>query len=420
MENSLRTKINCLYKKWLERPAEEEAILSYSNSITEGNLSLEGLEVELQRCEERKNLINNRNMIKKFIPQVKNVRQFDRLIKGDSCKGLKIRYYGPVGKTGYCQAAKAYFYALFENGAELTFEPLQYHSFNNEYRPSEVDLVLYNHIGRQVDYNTVIIHSVPDGSWQRWVDAERMVNKNVRIVGLTVWETDKIHPTWVKYMNMVDYVITPCDWNREVFTKQISVPVFTVHNPIVQLAPPDNSFKTPFNEAVFGGWDEKMVFYTITEWTARKGIEDLIDCFLATFTEDDNTCLYIKTSTISQRDAELYIESKRSKFEKPPVIHVNTSDVSDNQISTIHKRGSIYVSLCKSEGTGLGACEATLWGNPVIITGFGGQLDYLKGAFYISCSTEAPNMCNSIQKGHQRCSEDRCNIYPWYSKDQNW
>ena len=43
----------------------------------------------------------------------------------------------------------------------------------------------------------------------------------------------------------------------------------------------------------------------------------------------------------------------------------------------LHQRGDCFVSLTKGEGWGLGAFDAAGHGNCVIITGFGGQLDYL-------------------------------------------
>ena len=43
----------------------------------------------------------------------------------------------------------------------------------------------------------------------------------------------------------------------------------------------------------------------------------------------------------------------------------------------LHQRGDCFVSLTKGEGWGLGAFDAAGHGNCVIMTGFGGQLDYL-------------------------------------------
>jgi glycosyltransferase involved in cell wall biosynthesis len=52
-------------------------------------------------------------------------------------------------------------------------------------------------------------------------------------------------------------------------------------------------------------------------------------------------------------------------------------DISGSVINAIHAAGDAYVSLTHGEGWGLGAFDAATLGKPVIITGWGGQLDYL-------------------------------------------
>ena len=55
----------------------------------------------------------------------------------------------------------------------------------------------------------------------------------------------------------------------------------------------------------------------------------------------------------------------------------------DREIEELHAGGDCFVSLCRGEGWGLGAFDAAAHGNPVVITGFGGQLDYLAGSPYL-------------------------------------
>jgi glycosyltransferase involved in cell wall biosynthesis len=51
--------------------------------------------------------------------------------------------------------------------------------------------------------------------------------------------------------------------------------------------------------------------------------------------------------------------------------------LSDAEIQGLHARGDCYVSLTRAEGWGLGAYEAAFAGNPVVMTGHGGQLEFL-------------------------------------------
>jgi glycosyltransferase involved in cell wall biosynthesis len=43
----------------------------------------------------------------------------------------------------------------------------------------------------------------------------------------------------------------------------------------------------------------------------------------------------------------------------------------------LHEMGDCFTSLTRTEGWGLGAFEAARLGKPLVITGYGGQLDYL-------------------------------------------
>jgi hypothetical protein len=65
---------------------------------------------------------------------------------------------------------------------------------------------------------------------------------------------------------------------------------------------------------------------------------------------------------------------QRSLYKNPPRIILETRDIKDSEIETIHIRGDVYVSLCRSEGTGLAAYKAICHHNPVIITAYGGIL----------------------------------------------
>jgi glycosyltransferase involved in cell wall biosynthesis len=63
------------------------------------------------------------------------------------------------------------------------------------------------------------------------------------------------------------------------------------------------------------------------------------------------------------------------------VVVITDDTLSDGQILALHKIGDCFVSLARTEGWGLGAFEATRLGNPVVMTGYGGQLDFLDPEF---------------------------------------
>jgi len=78
-----------------------------------------------------------------------------------------------------------------------------------------------------------------------------------------------------------------------------------------------------------------------------------------------------------RRTAAQAVRRITRRYRRPPRIRLITDVQSESEIRRLHARGDCYVSLCRCEGWGLGAFDAAAHGNPVVMTGFGGQLDYL-------------------------------------------
>jgi len=119
---------------------------------------------------------------------------------------------------------------------------------------------------------------------------ERQKNPNVLVCGITAWEMSKPHPSWSEFFHAVDLIMVPCLWNKQVFEQVTRVPMYRVLTPVDKLESIDSDYDLGLpDEKAFG-------FYTIADCNPRKGIEDLIKCYLRTFTSDDPVVLYIKTN----------------------------------------------------------------------------------------------------------------------------
>jgi glycosyltransferase involved in cell wall biosynthesis len=64
----------------------------------------------------------------------------------------------------------------------------------------------------------------------------------------------------------------------------------------------------------------------------------------------------------------------------PAILLVADDRLPAADIDALHRRGDCYVSLSRSEGWGLGAFDAVAAARPVIMTGYGGQTDFLSPA----------------------------------------
>jgi glycosyltransferase involved in cell wall biosynthesis len=139
-----------------------------------------------------------------------------------------------------------------------------------------------------------------------------------------------------------------------------------------------------------------FVFYTIGEWNERKAVFKTIECYLRAFSGRDRVSLVVKTShrdhtlarspgqgAVTKGTTAWSVAHLLAQHADPPALRLVTGELTHGDIAALHRRGDCYVSLCRSEGWGLGAFDAAAHGNPVVTTGYGGHLDYLADSPYL-------------------------------------
>ena len=118
-----------------------------------------------------------------------------------------------------------------------------------------------------------------------------------------------------------------------------------------------------------------------------------VSAFLRAFTVDDRVALVVKTGRLDYtrtrrrlKDglrrrpgrAREAVAALRAQHPRPaPVYVVDDELLPDGEMRALHEVGDVFVSLTRSEGFGLGAFEAAARGKPVVMTRYGGQLDFL-------------------------------------------
>ena len=299
---------------------------------------------------------------------------FSSAIKYVSC-------HDPSGyQTGYEVAAGRYMEGLRKAGVSLTWAPM---IPGGEWGLGYVPLVgrlpgmpLEEVCGLELDYDTVVVHTVPE-YFPIWKARE----PGKRIVGNTVWETDRPPAHWIPILNGIDAVIVPTEWNRDVFREAgVTVPIHVVPHaaPPPGLPPPDRDR--------FGIPPGDFCFYTINSWTVRKALWLTIEAFLSAFTADDPVCLVVKTGSRDmtrrylgrfRRSTARAVRQLTARHRRPARVILLPGEMEEAGIRVLHASCDCYVSLTRGEGWGLGAFDAGAHGRPVIMTGWGGQTDYL-------------------------------------------
>lgn len=332
-----------------------------------------------------------------------------------------IKYYGQYGTSGYATAAKGYLYHYFTNGLPISWEPLY---FDNSILSDDdqYDVVVNSLINKPLDdYDVVILHSTPD-LWPQFRRNNQGNFKNKVINGYCTWETSKLPVEWVKCINeSVNEVWCPSTYNEQVFIDSgITIPIRVVpHIFMPQIMPERKNVKllNSIDNSVIKG-DEGYTFYTIGEWNARKGIDDIITAFCKAFGRGDKVKLLLKvhyrnyTSANKQRCRD-YVADVLALFPNHPPVICLLDNMSSKEILALHSLGDCYISLSKSEGFGLPIFDAFNYGKKIICTGAGGQIDYL-GKDYPGLVKYKMGTVEGMESFSANYTSEQDNIQEWF------
>ena len=309
--------------------------------------------------------------------------------------GLKYVAWGD--NTGYAIAAKSYMRALIDGGINMTWAPMMPGSTGYEADVAHVGAChgLETVCNRDIEYDTVLIHTVPE-YYPEWIAKERRLGR--RILGYTVWELERLPDHWPAILNQLDGVIVPCRWNVDVFRNSgVTVPIHLVPH-LSQFERTD--IVVPADKAALKGRlgkfaeeNDRFVFYTIGFWSHRKAPYLALEAYWNAFNANDRVLMVVKTCAKDITQWQRHwknafrlrhpspTQTVRAMAERypghAPVVIIADEELSDSQMLALHEMGDCFVSLTRTEGWGLGAFEAARLGKPIVMTGYGGQLDYL-------------------------------------------
>jgi glycosyltransferase involved in cell wall biosynthesis len=307
-----------------------------------------------------------------------------------------LKYVSWGDTTGYAVAAKAYVRALLDAGVDLTWAPmLTGKGLYEAYTASEWPCPKLGPVcNRTTDYDTVLIHTVPE-YYPAWIERERRPGR--RILGYTVWELERLPNHWPAILNRLDGVLVPCRWNEQVFRESgVTVPIHVVPHlsQFESMSDVSTADRISLERRLGAAVAKKpFIFYTVAFWSHRKAPYLALEAYFRAFSESDPVLMVVKTS---ERDITRWHRHWRNAFrlrhptpqetvrqiakrhKRPaPVVMIADESLSDGEMRALHESGDCFVSLARTEGWGLGAFEAARLGRPVVMTGYGGQLDFL-------------------------------------------
>jgi glycosyltransferase involved in cell wall biosynthesis len=355
--------------------------------------------IEDVKFEEKQKPIDLTEMLISAFPKSLLKDDLHQIIETDNrCLNLEISpdeefsgivYVGQYGTSGYATAAKGNMFYFFNKHIPITWEPLYFDNSKME-DDCVYNVVVKSLINKKIkNVNTVVFHSTPD-MWHELARSYRKKYSDCKFIGYTVWETDKLPLKWVENINgYVDEVWCPSTYNKEVFKNSgVRIPIKVFPHVFMPKELPDKKsicLNSQSGEKIVF-LDDCYTFYNISELNPRKGVEDLVKVFCDSFSEKDPVRLILKVhyKNYSIKNKKYCVDILNDVilgYKNPPKIYYLLDNLTEKQILGLHSVGDCYVSLCKSEGFGLTIFESFKYGKKIIVTGYGGHLDFLGNDF---------------------------------------
>lgn len=302
---------------------------------------------------------------------------------------MNIFYIGSTGTSGYAIATKNSIFNLLMNGNNVTFDTVKVDNSlqdQNDIISSEVKKC----IGKNYPYyDKIIVELVPESlSIEKINNAIRFCNnQKCKKIIKTVWETDRISPSWLNVLNndIIDEIWLPSEFNKTAFilsgvTKPIKIDRYVSFNYITSLSKEEIEIPSHIR---YGSKNirDTYNFYHISTWNERKNNYNTIKTFCETFTKDDNVSLLMKTGYNDYNPTitsiiKSNIESILKEYPNHPDIVYFSDNYSHSELNNIHILGDCYFLLHRGEGLGISSYDAYINHKPVIVTGYGGHVEY--------------------------------------------
>jgi glycosyltransferase involved in cell wall biosynthesis len=240
---------------------------------------------------------------------------------------------------------------------------------------------------------TVILHDEP-GHFER-ILANHPCMREARRIAYCVWETETLPPSYVRALQGVDAIWTCSEFSRAAFARHFSDVSVVPH--VVAPWPVWEGDRESVKEKI-GYRRDAYYFYTVADAVnPRKNLFGLIDVFLKNFLADASVYLVVK-----QYRCAVDLGGLKN------VVSLAAS-LSYGEMFALHELCQCCLSLHHAEAWGLSLSEALSVGNPVIATGYSGNMTFMHAA-------------NSYPVNYVLgpVSEEMCRVVPLYTPAMRW
>ncbi|MFB7816244.1 glycosyltransferase family 4 protein [Paenibacillus chitinolyticus] len=289
----------------------------------------------------------------------------------------QVIWVGPVlGDNGIGTASREYVLALHRLGVHVKVTPARRRSSFST--PSKrLMLALARRPLARKKPKVLVYHRLP-----HTLNITQARKKYDYLILNAVWETTKIPRSWLPNINRFDAVCVPSVQNRIAMKRSgVRVPVYIVPHGVNSRA------FNPRNKKLSLKKKDAFLFVSVFTFQHRKNPETLLRAFWEEFSARDRAALLIKTSGFSARESGAWIRGRIAAYKKKlgirhktAPLHLLTGSTSPRTVRGVYTAGDAFVLPTRGEGVGLPFLESLASGTPVIVTGWGGHMDFVTRA----------------------------------------
>jgi glycosyltransferase involved in cell wall biosynthesis len=189
--------------------------------------------------------------------------------------------------------------------------------------------------------------------------------RGTKRIAFVVWEPSVLPKEDARVLSLMDDVWTPSAWGKSLLVENGLQP----HRVHVVPEGVDETFFTPGPARNDNG---RFRFLSVSRWTVRKGLDDLVTAFCREFRPEEPLELVIRGGFAGQAPARL---ARVVIGPHAPIVLVPPCD--DAALIELYRSADAFVLPTKGEGWGLPIVEAMACGLPVVVTDYSAPAGYL-------------------------------------------
>jgi len=278
---------------------------------------------------------------------------------------MNICYHGAVYNcSGYAQI-RHLFLRLYKKGFNVKIKP--YRSRDNVKLLYEKDFKLLENTQFEGKYINIASGIAP----QLVLDTDASYN-----IAYSMFETTEVPERWIELYNNFDEVWVPSSFCKKTYNrKDLSCPVRVIPMGV------DESLYCNKHKK---NQKETFTFLATGQWIDRKGWDLLIKSYISEFMGQFDVRLCIKTYNDKKTNEEMireYLDFDIKNSTYMPRIMIKNEKVDEINMPFFYNEADCYILPSRGEAFNLPALEAMSSSLPVIVSDFGGHLDFVNEDF---------------------------------------